>query len=201
MVSLQTQLQVWVCGSGLEAARCQSWLDNQVLLLGPCWVGNDTAPPKSMLRLLWKEREPGSHSRGLENKFNRSILLLPELKSNVGYGFIFGNPSRGVLGALTIRSIFPPTFICNYNSNNKANPLLTKQVTGFCLLFANHQPAHTQQCPASVREPAAGTRCYDNNMRLNHPDRQDTHNCVITCSHLFKGNFISAAESTLENKS
>lgn len=57
-----------------------------------------------------------------------------------------------------------------------------------------------QTRPTLMCEPTMRTCCYDNNMRLNHPDRQDTHNCVITCSCLFKGNFISAAEGTLVNK-
>lgn len=76
--------------------------------------------------------------------------------------------------------------------------------TKFSSIKAGHQALFIiwklQTRPASMCEPAMGTCCYDNNMRLNHPDRQDTHNCVITCSHLFKGNFISAAEGTLVNK-
>jgi len=74
---------------------------------------------------------------------------------------------------------------------------------GHQVLFINYLQIanqHIQKSPTSTCEPAMGTCCYDNNMRLNHPDRQDTDNCAITCSRLFKGNFISAAESTLENK-
>lgn len=100
--------------------------------------------PCQRVCFLWKEREHNSHSRGYRNKFKSSFLWLPKSKSNLGCIFIHGNPYRGVLRVLTISSIFPPTLKCSYNSNNTANPLLSKQGTGFCLLFANHKPAHTK---------------------------------------------------------
>lgn len=163
-------------------------------------MSNDKELPKRMHPLEGEGTD--SHSRGYRNKFNSSFLWLIKSNSDPVCIFILGNPYRGVLRVLTISSIFPPTLKCSYNCTSTANPLLSKQGTGFCLLFANCKPARTKEPYLSVWacDGDMGTCCYDNNMRLNHPDRQDPHNCVITCSRLFKGNFISAAESTLEKK-
>lgn len=110
-----------------------------------------------------------------------SLVLCPSW----GWVWILGAPYRGVLRVLKSAPLFLP--------NNKFSSIKLGHQALF--IIWKLQTRSTLMC-----EPTMRTCCYDNNMRLNHPDRQDTHNCVITCSCLFKGNFISAAEGTLVNK-
>lgn len=143
---------MWICGlSWREPHVRQSWLNNQVLLLGHAtWATTQ--------HCQWLCSDPLGR-RGIEmltpedSTTNLTFLWLWESKSKADYVFTLRNPDRSVLGVLTISFIFffPPTFKCSYNSNNTANPPLIKQVIGFCLLFANYWAAHTKEPYLSVR--------------------------------------------------